>query len=94
MNINDYKNQNCECGKPQRAKPRLLTHRVSEAEAGRSVQSLLRNEMQLSGGLAARLKRVENGITLNGEKCFNSDHQGIYKVRVNAEDVERHINYQ
>ena len=54
MNINDYKNQNCECGKPQRAKPRLLTHRVSEAEAGRSVQSLLRNEMQLSGGLAAR----------------------------------------
>ena len=72
MNINDYKNQNCECGKPQRAKPRFLTHRVSEAEAGRSVQSLLRNEMQLSGGLAARLKRVENGITLNGEKVFSN----------------------
>lgn len=67
MNINDYKNQNCECGKP-----RFLTHRVSEAEAGRSVQSLLRNEMQLSGGLAARLKRVENGITLNGEKVFSN----------------------
>lgn len=50
----------------------LLTHRVSEAEAGRSVQSLLRNEMQLSGGLAARLKRVENGITLNGEKVFSN----------------------
>ena len=72
MNINDYKNQNCECGKPQRAKPRFLTHRVSEAEAGRSVQSLLRNEMQLSGGLAVRLKRVENGITLNGEKVFSN----------------------
>ena len=72
MNINDYKNQNCECGKPQRAKPRFLTHRVSEAEAGRSVQSLLRNEMQLSGGLVARLKRVENGITLNGAKVFSN----------------------
>ena len=28
--------------------------------------------MQLSGGLAARLKRVENGITLNGAKVFSN----------------------
>ena len=47
MNINDYKNQNCECDKPQGAKPRFLTHRVSEAEAGTKLVEIIRENFDL-----------------------------------------------
>ena len=44
----------------------IISHTASEADAGRSVAALLRGELRLSNGLIARLKRIENGILLNG----------------------------
>ncbi|MBR4435401.1 MAG: RluA family pseudouridine synthase [Clostridia bacterium] len=44
---------------------RVISYRVNEADAGRSVAAILRGGLGLSGGLIARLKRT-GGITKNG----------------------------
>ena len=46
---------------------RILNFKINKEQAGKSVGSVLKTEMELSSGLIARLKRVENGIMLNGE---------------------------
>lgn len=80
MNIGYEENSECQCAIKMKAKIRFLTHGITAAEEGRSVQSILKNEMRLSSGLTARLKRVENGILLNGEKVFSN-------VRVSTGDI-------
>ena len=52
---------------------RTLTLRVSEAQAGRTVQSLLRREMQMPEGLVSALKFRETGLLLNGLRCRSTD---------------------
>ena len=47
---------------------RVISHKVNEADEGRSVSAILRGELSLSNGLIARLKR-EGGIFLNGENA-------------------------
>lgn len=59
---------------------RSLTLAVAQAQAGRTVKSLLKNELAASGAHISRLKRRENGILLNGEKCYVT-------ARVSAGDV-------
>lgn len=45
---------------------------IGPALAGRSVESLLKGELGLSGSLIARLKRREAGIRLNGARVFTT----------------------
>lgn len=47
-----------------------LTLTVTEAQDGRTVRSLLRGELGLSGSCIGRLKRAETGLTVNGSRVF------------------------
>lgn len=58
---------------------RVISHKVNEADEGRSVSAILRGELSLSNGLIARLKR-EGGIFLNGENAKTN-------MRVHAGDT-------
>ncbi len=49
---------------------RTLTLNIGEAQAGRTVKSLLKNELCASNAHISRLKRRESGILLNGKKCY------------------------
>ena len=59
---------------------RILTLTVTQAQSGRTVKSLLKNELAASGAHISRLKRRERGILLNGETCYVT-------ARVSAGDV-------
>lgn len=49
---------------------RPLTLTVDESTAGRTVKSLLGHELAASEAHISRLKRRENGLLLNGERCY------------------------
>lgn len=49
---------------------RTLTLNIGELQAGRTVKSLLKNELCASDAHISRLKRRESGILLNGVKCY------------------------
>ena len=49
-----------------------LTLTVSQAQEGRTVLSLLRGELGLSPARIGRLKRVDSGLTANGERVFTN----------------------
>ena len=49
-----------------------LTLTITPAQAGRSVHSVLKNELNLSSTCINRLKRTEQGITLNGARVFTN----------------------
>lgn len=51
---------------------RRLTYRATEADAGKRVESILRGPLQISRGLLSRLKRREQGITVNGQKAYST----------------------
>ena len=53
---------------------------VTQAQAGRTVLSLLKGELGLSTGCVNRLKRTETGLTLNGHRVFTN-------ARVSAGDL-------
>lgn len=59
-------------------RPRTLL--VGPAQAGRSVKSLLKSDMEMSKTYISRLKRREGGILLNGEPAYTT-------ARVRAGDV-------
>lgn len=59
---------------------RTLTRTISEAEAGRTVESVLTTELALSKSLIRRLKQRESGILLNGVRAYTT-------ARVQAGDV-------
>ena len=59
---------------------RPLTLKIDESTAGRTVKSLLKNELAASDAHISRLKRRENGILLNGVPCYVT-------ARVQAGDV-------
>ncbi len=59
---------------------KALTLTIDQSMDGRSVESLLRRELRISGTLMRRLKRREGGITLNGQRIFTT-------ARVRAGDV-------
>ena len=45
---------------------------IDATTAGRTVQSVLMRELSLSGGLVSRLKRRDNGITVNGAPAYTT----------------------
>jgi len=49
---------------------RVLTLAVTQTQSGRTVKSLMKNELAASGAHISRLKRRAGGILLNGEKCY------------------------
>ena len=49
---------------------RALTYTVAMADEGRTVQSILRREFSCSESHISRLKRREEGILLNGTRCY------------------------
>ena len=49
---------------------RPLTITIDESTAGRPVKSLLKNELAASDAHISRLKRRENGLLLNGARCY------------------------
>ena len=49
-----------------------LTLTVSSIQSGRQVRSLLKNELGLSSTCINRLKRTEEGITVNGTRAFTN----------------------
>ena len=51
---------------------RILNFKIGKEQAGKSIGSILKTEMKLSSGLIARIKLVENGITLNGENVHTN----------------------
>ena len=59
---------------------RALTYTVAMADEGRTVQSILRREFSCSESHISRLKRREEGILLNGTRCYVT-------ARVKAGDV-------
>lgn len=52
--------------------PRRLTLFISPALAGKTVDSLLRRTLGLSGTVVRRVKCLEDGITLDGARVFTS----------------------
>ncbi len=50
----------------------VLSLTVSPSQAGRTVRSLLKNELGLSTSCLNRVKRAEQGITVNGERVFTN----------------------
>lgn len=59
---------------------KILTLAIEPEMEGRSVESLLGRELRVSATLMRRLKRKENGITLNGARAFTT-------ARVKAGDI-------
>jgi len=59
---------------------RTLTYTATPADDGRTVQSILRRELACSESHISRLKRREEGILLNGTRCYVT-------ARVKAGDV-------
>lgn len=51
---------------------RTLTYRATERDAGKRVSSILLGPMGVSHGLLSRLKRRENGISVNGQKVYST----------------------
>ncbi len=51
---------------------RTLTYRVTEADAGKRVEFILLNRLQVSHGLLSRLKRRESGICVNGRRVYST----------------------
>ncbi|HWQ97710.1 MAG TPA: RluA family pseudouridine synthase [Clostridia bacterium] len=49
---------------------RTLTYTAKQADEGRTVQSILRQELACSESHISRLKRREEGILLNGARCY------------------------
>ena len=49
-------------------RPLVLT--IDESTAGRTVKSLLKNELAASDAHISRLKHRENGVLLNGKPCY------------------------
>lgn len=49
-----------------------LSLTVSPSQSGRTVRSLLKNELGLSTSCINRVKRAEQGITVNGERAFTN----------------------
>lgn len=47
---------------------RILTQRITQAQSGRAVRDVLKNDMKLSSGLIARLKLDDHGITVDGRR--------------------------
>ncbi len=45
---------------------------VTEAQAGRTVRSLLKGELGLSTARVNRLKRLDGGLTLNGRRVYTN----------------------
>lgn len=45
---------------------------VSQAQAGRTVKSVLKSEWGMSAALIGRLKRTETGLTVNGTRVFTT----------------------
>ena len=48
---------------------RTLCYTAPEKDAGRTVKSVLEEELHISSSLISRLKRREGGIAVNGEKA-------------------------
>ena len=59
---------------------RTLTYIASPADDGRTVLSLIKQELACSASHISRLKQREEGISLNGARCYVT-------ARVNAGDV-------
>ncbi|MGI6013238.1 MAG: RluA family pseudouridine synthase [Oscillospiraceae bacterium] len=51
---------------------RTLTLTVTEAQAGRSVKTLLRREFHMAESLIARVKLRETGLQLNGQRVYTN----------------------
>ena len=49
---------------------RILTYRATEQDAGKRVEQVLLGPLQISHGLLSRLKRRENGISVNGQRVY------------------------
>ena len=49
---------------------RVLSYRASEQDAGKRVETVLLDQLQVSHGLLSRLKRRENGICVNGRRVY------------------------
>lgn len=51
---------------------RRLSFTITDSMDGRTVNSILKGELELSSGLIARCKRIENGITLDGIPVYTN----------------------
>ena len=51
---------------------RTLCYTAPEKDAGRTVKSVLEEELHISSSLISRLKRREGGIAVNGEKAYTT----------------------
>lgn len=59
---------------------RYLTYTVPAADAGLTVESILRGRLYLSVGLSRRLKRIDRAVLLNGEPCFSNNRVAEHDV--------------
>ena len=67
-----------------------LTLTVSSEQSGRTVRSLLKNELSLSSSCINRLKRTERGITVNDRRVFTNEIVAVGAVlRVELNAAER-----
>ena len=51
---------------------RFVTYQATERDAGKRVESILLGPMQISHGLLSRLKRREQGISVNGQRVYST----------------------
>lgn len=54
---------------------RRLTLRLGEAQAGRTVHTLLRQELLLSAASVRRAKTLPDGILLDGQPCVHQPNR-------------------
>lgn len=57
-------------GSEQATGNQILVYVLSEAEEGMTLRTVVRQKLKLSRRLATRLKKVEQGITVNGERLY------------------------
>lgn len=68
---------------------RILTLTVPESLAGRTVNSLLKTQLRMSGSFVARLKQFPDGIMLNGRRAHTDERVAaldVLTVRVDDRD--------
>ncbi len=61
-----------EGSEPRMEELRRLCLRISPAQAGATVEKILRNELHVSAACIRRAKRLPEGITLDGERVFTN----------------------
>ncbi len=73
---------------------RILTYQATEKDAGKRVETILKDRLQVSRGLLSRLKRREMGICVNGQRVYSTyvlQTGDVISVDVGDREAAKHL---